>query len=142
MECNICYEHKKGHQIKTLECMHSLCKECYNKLRNNTCPFCRREIKGKKKYNECINNIIQVVSNPRISIEKSINNLNSQDIIEIFSSKIKNNNRKRKVEKKRNKKKKNKLLKNKNKYNSKKNKNHRNNIKDKYNLIYNNYFSD
>ena len=114
MECNICYEYKKDNQMHNLECKHSLCKECYHKLRNNTCPFCRRLIKGKKKYNECVNNIIQTLSHPNISIEEKINNFNSEDITKIFSSKIKNKNRITKINKKY-KKKKYKSLKKKNK---------------------------
>lgn len=145
MECHICYEDKKEHQMKKLDCKHSLCKDCFNKLRNNTCPFCRRLIKGKKIYNECINRI-QIISHPHISIEEKINNAISDDISNIFSSKMKNKNRQSKLNKKQ-KKKKYKLLKNKNKnknknkYNKKDNK-FKNNLKEKYSLLYNDYFSD
>jgi hypothetical protein len=38
LECGICYETKLE---KVLPCGHSTCHDCYEKLRGNTCPFCR-----------------------------------------------------------------------------------------------------
>lgn len=43
-ECYICYEHKSDKIFKTLVCNHSLCNDCYKKLIQNKCPFCRHPI--------------------------------------------------------------------------------------------------
>tara|TARA_B100000767_G_C19764429_1_gene536782 strand:+ start:349 stop:753 length:405 start_codon:yes stop_codon:yes gene_type:complete len=43
-ECHICYEHKTDKLFKTLVCNHKLCFNCYNKLIQSTCPFCRHPI--------------------------------------------------------------------------------------------------
>lgn len=39
MECGICFEEKKTF---ILQCKHSVCLDCYPKIR--FCPFCRKEI--------------------------------------------------------------------------------------------------
>ena len=58
-ECNICYEENiPERKIVVLECKHDLCKKCYDKLLQNTCPFCRREIKGRE--NNMINPYIVI----------------------------------------------------------------------------------
>jgi hypothetical protein len=42
-ECSICYE-----EVSTsLDCTHSVCEECLNKLTDDRCPQCRRELQGK-----------------------------------------------------------------------------------------------
>lgn len=46
-ECYICYEEFSEDCFKKLSCKHELCKECYSKLRDETCPFCRQVIKEK-----------------------------------------------------------------------------------------------
>ena len=43
-ECHICYEHKNPDKLKKLVCNHELCNDCYKKLKQNTCPFCRHVI--------------------------------------------------------------------------------------------------
>ena len=93
MDCTICYEIKKESQFKILDCKHKLCNDCYNRLRENTCPYCRRKIKGKKKFNLCINNIITTANTPNISIKNKIDGLESSEITKMFSSKIKHKNR-------------------------------------------------
>ena len=54
MDCIICYFKKPS--LKTLSCKHSLCSNCYLRLANTVCPFCREafvytadEIKQKTK---------------------------------------------------------------------------------------------
>ena len=148
MDCTICYEIKKESQFKILDCKHKLCKDCYNKLRENTCPYCRREIKGKKKYNKCINNIIPIADTPNISINDKIDDLESSEIIELFSSKIKHKNRNK--NKKRNKNKNKNKNKNNDNNNIKKKKKYKscktNRFKNKLNHLYiidnKSYFSD
>lgn len=39
MDCHICYDKKPS--LKTLPCEHSLCSNCYLRLDNTICPFCR-----------------------------------------------------------------------------------------------------
>ena len=46
-ECHICYDTHQSSDFKTLECNHKLCLGCYNKLIQNSCPFCRHIIKEK-----------------------------------------------------------------------------------------------
>lgn len=42
-ECSICYE-----EVSTsLDCTHSVCEECLNRLTDDRCPQCRRELRGK-----------------------------------------------------------------------------------------------
>jgi hypothetical protein len=42
-ECNICYEvYDNNSCLIWLPCFHFLCNECYKKLTNNICPFCRQ----------------------------------------------------------------------------------------------------
>ena len=47
MECAICFEENDPF---ILQCKHSVCLDCYPKIRS--CPFCRKEIKKKKKEKE------------------------------------------------------------------------------------------
>lgn len=42
MECAICFEENDPF---ILQCKHSVCLDCYPKIRS--CPFCRKEIKQK-----------------------------------------------------------------------------------------------
>jgi hypothetical protein len=39
MDCHICYD--KNSSLKSLPCEHSLCYNCFIKLNNSICPFCR-----------------------------------------------------------------------------------------------------
>ena len=39
MDCHICYD--KNSSLKSLPCEHSLCYNCFIKLDNSICPFCR-----------------------------------------------------------------------------------------------------
>lgn len=42
-ECSICYE-----EVSTsLDCTHSVCEECLNRLTDDRCPQCRMELQGK-----------------------------------------------------------------------------------------------
>ena len=48
MDCTICLdENIHATKIKNLECGHTICIECYNKLVRNLCPFCRHIISHK-----------------------------------------------------------------------------------------------
>lgn len=39
MDCHICYD--KNSSLKSLPCEHSLCYNCFIRLNNSICPFCR-----------------------------------------------------------------------------------------------------
>ena len=44
--CGICYDKiLTGNIVKTLECKHEICKDCFYKLKIGKCPYCRHEIK-------------------------------------------------------------------------------------------------
>lgn len=42
--CDICFDEKIEKDIHYMECLHYLCDNCFEKLRVNSCPFCRLEI--------------------------------------------------------------------------------------------------
>ena len=44
MECCVCYENY-NHNNFSLFCSHSLCVNCFKKLQNKICPYCRRNLK-------------------------------------------------------------------------------------------------
>ena len=49
-ECEICFnDNLQDHSIVFLECTHSLCKSCYNRLLKDVCPFCRCKINREEK---------------------------------------------------------------------------------------------
>jgi len=47
--CPICLE-KLNKDIVTTECNHSFCKGCFDKLKKDSCPLCRRENIGVKVH--------------------------------------------------------------------------------------------
>ena len=52
-ECEICFnDNLEDHSIVFLECTHSLCKSCYNRLLKDTCPFCRCKINREEPKKE------------------------------------------------------------------------------------------
>jgi hypothetical protein len=65
MECHICFTSKPDKDVVFLDCSHSLCKCCFNRLVNPTCPFCRA--KFKKRFMNTINNknVINTMSEDR-----------------------------------------------------------------------------
>ena len=54
-DCTICYI--KTNNWKVLPCCHKLCKKCYMKLRQNSCPYCRRQFNYTKDEQEKRQNI-------------------------------------------------------------------------------------
>jgi len=56
MECGICYELMGQNQI-ILNCAHSLCQRCLEKLTQRVCPFCRKRILRKRQAIQVINSI-------------------------------------------------------------------------------------
>lgn len=68
MDCTICLESNiKKENMEYLQCGHSICEKCFDKLVRNLCPFCRHTIANKedKSYNfesiltdDDINNIL------------------------------------------------------------------------------------
>lgn len=53
--CGICYDKiLTGKVVKTLDCKHKICKECYNRLKTKKCPYCRKEINIPSIYKEPI----------------------------------------------------------------------------------------
>jgi len=42
MDCGICYEKKESDDMKLLKCHHYLCHNCFDKLIQRKCPFCRQ----------------------------------------------------------------------------------------------------
>ena len=56
MNCTICITSEiPQEKMVWLECTHSLCSECYNNLRTNTCPYCRITITNKVNRSNEIN---------------------------------------------------------------------------------------
>ena len=52
MDCRICMEQIKSKEsICELECGHSMCSDCYNRLVRNQCPYCRHVINDKEDGN-------------------------------------------------------------------------------------------
>ena len=52
-ECEICFaENINDDSIVFLECTHSLCKSCYNRLLKDECPFCRCPFNRDKPDNK------------------------------------------------------------------------------------------
>lgn len=71
MECKICYlENVTEDNFITLDCSHSLCQLCLDKLVKKCCPFCRREIDVQKYFPNIIidNNLNQNISEYEINI--------------------------------------------------------------------------
>jgi len=61
MNCTICLdENIQEVNMTMLECGHTICVECYNKLIRNLCPFCRHIISNKKdnSYNIIFDDMI------------------------------------------------------------------------------------
>jgi hypothetical protein len=62
MECGICYEEQiQEHNMEFMICLHTICKNCFDKLLTNTCPFCRQII--------YINNNIDIINDYEIIVE-------------------------------------------------------------------------
>ena len=78
-KCGICYEEKNLNHFKILECNHKVCKQCFPRIKNPLCPFCRQPF----------------ISNRRRSLPISIPNSNNEldDIQNIFGNLIVNRQR-------------------------------------------------
>ena len=78
-ECYICYEHNSDKIFKTLVCNHSLCNDCYKKLIQSKCPFCRHPI-------EIPNPSVYTAPDIPFSIEdiNSSQNINFQNIADDY----------------------------------------------------------
>ena len=49
MNCSICMNEDISHEnMVWLKCTHKLCSQCYDKLIQNTCPYCRTTIDNSK----------------------------------------------------------------------------------------------
>lgn len=44
IECGICFDYVLEKDLQYLECFHTLCFKCYQRLMSLTCPFCRANI--------------------------------------------------------------------------------------------------
>lgn len=44
-ECNICFEKKKTYRLPCSK-KHTICDDCYRKLREDKCPYCRKPFKN------------------------------------------------------------------------------------------------
>lgn len=44
MDCPICYDVVEGDKVRKLNCEHTLCMICLQRLRSKLCPFCRAPI--------------------------------------------------------------------------------------------------
>ena len=50
MDCTICLDvNIHVAKIKSLDCGHTICIECYNKLVRNLCPFCRQPFSSNRR---------------------------------------------------------------------------------------------
>ena len=59
MDCTICLESNIAKQnMEYLQCGHSICNKCFDKLVRNLCPFCRHVIVNKEDKNYSIENIL------------------------------------------------------------------------------------
>lgn len=47
LECCICQETKNKKDVKIFKCTHIVCKNCFTRLRDTTCPMCRADIEGE-----------------------------------------------------------------------------------------------
>lgn len=67
MECTICYEiYDDPTSIIWLYCCHSLCKNCFDKLTQSNCPFCRQSLEENQVQPIQIDNTIVSASLPTI----------------------------------------------------------------------------
>jgi hypothetical protein len=60
-ECSICYE-KKTNYHPLLCCSNSMCKECYEKLRSPSCPFCRSYLVIPRRHRSNSTSIVETNS--------------------------------------------------------------------------------
>ena len=70
-ECNICYTEKEIFIM--LPCNHELCDACFKSwiVRNQSCPFCRKEITGLKEM------LYDILNSNNINNNSSVNNQNN-----------------------------------------------------------------
>ncbi len=53
MECNICFDDNVIEaNMVYLGCFHSICKKCFDRLKKDSCPFCRECISNYIPFNE------------------------------------------------------------------------------------------
>lgn len=68
-ECSICYENKTNfHPLFC--CSNSLCKDCYEKLRNPSCPFCRTYLVIPRRNRSNSSSIVE--TNAEMYIENAL----------------------------------------------------------------------
>jgi hypothetical protein len=82
VECGICYLDISN--MVFLECSHSLCNNCYHKLRTHNCPFCRKPFiyipkNIKENYN---NSHIHFSRVRRNQIRNKRKNLSFEEVLE------------------------------------------------------------
>ena len=90
-ECNICYSEKEIFII--LPCKHELCDTCFKSwiVRNQSCPFCRKEISGLKEMLYDIMNSDNTNLNNDDNIE-DYNNIDSESYHNILGNVSPNEN--------------------------------------------------
>ena len=79
-KCGICYEEKEFNHFKILDCNHKVCKQCFPKIKNPLCPFCRQPFSSNRR------------SSLPISIPNSNNN-ELNDVQNMFGNLIVNRQR-------------------------------------------------
>ena len=111
MDCRICMEQIKSIEFCELECGHSMCSSCLNRLVRNQCPYCRQVINNKidgnynfdydlddlNNYNENIE-VDNILPLSEIYYIEELYDENSYDIIhanKIWKKKKTNRNRKK-----------------------------------------------
>ena len=114
MDCSICMESKiSDDNMVWLRCNHSLCSDCYSKLMQNSCPFCRTSIEEEKEEKDQNQDMEYIIE---LNLNYNYYN-NSSFIIQEFNYKYNNYNIKKNFVKKKKKHRKNKgFLSNKNRY--------------------------
>ena len=48
-KCGICYEEKEFNHFKILDCNHKVCKQCFPRIKNPLCPFCRQPFSSNRR---------------------------------------------------------------------------------------------
>ena len=90
-ECLICYETQVAvDEMVLLECMHALCKCCYNQLQQQICPFCRtainHEVKVQNANFNLVNTDIECIYDRNIRVHVRRRRRKTRTAIESFNT--------------------------------------------------------
>lgn len=62
MDCGVCLDNKDKDDFTVLPCNHTVCNECFPKIRIPVCPFCRHKYgnTNNKYYDEILNEEFEI----------------------------------------------------------------------------------